>query len=43
LEDLADEVADESFFEGTVVLEEGGNGTTRNVFQEDIKMHTVRE
>ena len=40
-EDLANPVADERFLEGTVIAEERSDGTTRNVFQENVEMILV--
>lgn len=41
LQDLANKVADERFFEGTVVSEQRGNGTAWDIFQEDVEVLVV--
>jgi hypothetical protein len=35
---LANEVADKGLFKGTVVSQQRGDRTARNIFQEDVKV-----
>jgi hypothetical protein len=37
LQNLANEVADKGLFEGTVISQQRGDRTARNIFQEDVK------
>lgn len=41
-ENLADKVTNKSLFEGSIVVEQRSNGTTWNVFQENVQMVAVR-
>ena len=40
-QDLSDPVDSERLFKGTVILQQGRNGATRDVFEEDIQIVDV--
>jgi len=42
LQNLANKVADEGLFEGTVVSQQRGDGTAWDIFQEDVEVLVVR-